>query len=109
MLYDPNWNRTRTPLRKLLTVKRLRLWLETMPPTMSYVYYQHDGCLLAQYLQAHGHNASVGQHCLYTDTEYRSLPRELNNIARMQPHTFGAALQRCHRGFFGRIAARIAG
>lgn len=94
MLYNPNWTKADP-----LTLEALIAWLETKPADEVYCYMDLGRCLAAQY------NASIGRQ-YYLNGFADSLNKaksitsaspfdwQLEDIARRQPYTFGAALSR---------------
>jgi hypothetical protein len=87
MLYNPKWN--------ALTLPSLIAWLGDQPQNKSYNYGSNVSCLLARYLKDCGYKrlqvgATFFIHC---DGDV-AIPRKFNDIASMEPHTYGAALER---------------
>lgn len=83
MLYNPKWEVKHKPA----SIEGLVAWLEEQDPTQRYDYYDHNCCLAAQY------NKSIGRRYIPPNPWHR-IDWEIEGIARMGKHTFGAALKR---------------
>jgi hypothetical protein len=71
-----------------LTIDALATWLRQQPPEMTYIWSDPVFCLVGHYL---ADNDSAWGAAQYSDIPDYEL------IARTEPHTFGAALQRAEK------------
>lgn len=98
MLYDPKWEKTETKADPL-SLTSLIAWLEKQPTAKAYCYQDNGACLLGQYFTAHGLvDVNVGgltfNHGRYPNRPSIPLPETFRAVARGNPRTFGAALER---------------
>jgi hypothetical protein len=89
-----------------LTIESVVKWLEKQPSNRAYDYRNAYGCLAQQYNKSIGREYPVlqlakqlradGLPLIMGEVEYRLSPfdKKLENIAKQQPRTFGAALER---------------
>lgn len=85
MLYDPRWAAKAEP--EVLSVAGLIAWLERCPPETKYDFKNCSGeCLLGQYFTARG--VEWNSHYVLFEGLFG------DDIARTEPHTFAAALDR---------------
>lgn len=99
MLYDPKWEvQTKTDP---FTIVNLIAWLERQPARKDYCFQDNGGCLLFHYFKSCGFTGvCVGGLTATLDGRHVSLTDEFLEVARTEPHTFGAALARA-RAFVG--------
>lgn len=92
MLYDPKWEVKTDPF----SLESLITWLEKQPGEKAYCFFANGGCMLHQYFEAMKLDIVwVGGLTYETDSGRRDLiPNGLDDIAAIEPHTFGAALNR---------------
>lgn len=92
MLNNPAWN------RNAFTLKSLVAWLETKPPEQTYRYSCNGSCLLAQYFTAMGFKNVVMRSSYFEHgagaVKAEFVPVEIDRLAVLLPHPFGAALAR---------------
>lgn len=90
MLHNPKWDAP--PKVDPLTLTALIAWLEQQPAKRSYCYINELGCLAYQY------NKSIGRKYVTRETrEPKRFDYTLENIASVEPYTFGAALERARK------------
>lgn len=77
-----------TPDHPALTIEALVDWLRTQPPEKTYIWSDPVFCAVGQYLA--DHDSSWGT------VAYSELP-DYERIAKVEPHTFGAALERAEK------------
>ena len=70
----------------LTDIDNLISWIEKHPEDREYYYRSYDSCLMAQYLRAYWARVSVGT--------IDHLEDHFSRVACVEPHTFGAALER---------------
>lgn len=91
MLYDPKWDIKANPY----SLSNLIAWLQTMPPEREYNFGSCQTCALAQYYTYCGFKAVVmGATTFFTESGLFESPEVFDEIAREEPYTFGAALER---------------
>lgn len=90
MLYDPKW--------EALRLESLIAWLEQQPASGEYCYDDNGDCLLHKYFSAAGMNPIwIGGHTFELASSpgvFQNIPDDMQDIAVIFPHTFGAALDR---------------
>jgi hypothetical protein len=97
MLYDPKWEQQAETKADPFSLASLIAWLEQQPAAEMYCYRENGDCLLAQYFIAHGYcNVNMGPLVFFhgPKNEKANVPRQFNDIAVGDPHTYGAALER---------------
>lgn len=100
MLFNTAWLKKPVevqPLADLLSTAKLKAWLEKQPINKVYNYGDPMSCLLAQYVEAHGHTGVfVGTHTIRSSWfgKELELPRALYTAVTPKPHTYGEALRR---------------
>jgi hypothetical protein len=114
MLYDPKWEKQAETKADPFALETLIAWLEKQPLARQYPYHRGGQCMLAQYFTANGlrnvhmfcdafwHGDAplpswIGQDEGIKAGILTALPPLFNFVALMQPHTFGAALQRARK------------
>jgi hypothetical protein len=96
MLYDPKWEVKTDPF----TFESLIAWLERQPAQKEYCFMDNGGCLFFQYLEEMGVDVvGVGGASFRREADDRDggrhpLPTGWPSLASLEPHTFGAALER---------------
>lgn len=84
----------------VMSMESLVDWLEKKPSKETYEYCDHRGCLVAQYLTEQGYqnvfaysmgSFSHGRIDEYNDAKF---PKAFDDVAVVEPRTFGAALGR---------------
>jgi hypothetical protein len=102
MLFNPAW----TKRADSFALDTLIAWLETQHPHRVYNYKSSCDCLLAQYFAAQGFDNAMVSRSLVTSQlklphgmfmSHALMPEHFDAIARAEPHTFGAALERAWR------------
>lgn len=91
MLYDPKWEqKTKKP-----SLAGMVAWLETQDPQKAYMWYGCEPCLIEQYCYSLG----LSKADIYGQGRPNLYDRLVTNqcIARGEPHTFGAALERARK------------
>ena len=85
MLFNPDWSKTETKADPF-KLETLIAWLEKQPADQEYNFRDCSGrCLFGQYYTAMGFD---------WQKEYLADHFDHINIAGLEPHTFGAALER---------------
>lgn len=92
MLYDPKWeDKLKEP-----SLAGLAAWLETQDPATVYNWLSTKDCLMCRYARSIGmtiHGAG-GSYWRMPDQSKVEWPKGSTNVARHEPFTYGAALQR---------------
>ena len=94
MLWDPK--KDTKPAVDPFSVAGLVAWLETQPADGEYCYEDGGRCLIAKYIIAIGYRRpNIGGYSMSADgLPSRKMPFGWEDISCIEPHTFGAALQR---------------
>jgi hypothetical protein len=94
MLYDKRWDAK----TDVFSVESLVAWLEKQQPTAEYDFWCLK-CLLGRYFTDAGFDLRMigtGSFTL-SNGEQIQLPPNFNHISLVEPHTYGAALERARK------------
>lgn len=96
MLYDPKWEVKIKP--DVFSLENLIAWAEKQPADKVYDFWCHR-CYLGQYFEEYGYQIDmIGTGTVtFRRKKTRPLPPHFNEIAIVEPHTFGAALDRARK------------
>jgi hypothetical protein len=99
MLYDPRWEVQAKPAATV-SMESLIAWLEKQNPATRYSYTDIEGCLLSKYFRAMGFRWAFCGASRFSYFRFfvlllsKPIPEEMNDIARRDEWTYGAALKR---------------